>query len=64
MYGQGIRPTGYNPLYGFQNLNQVQASFGQIAERWTQTVARMPVHDDFLKEKRMWSNTPAEVATA
>ena len=64
MYGQGIRPTGYNPLYGFQNLDQIQASFGQIAGRWTQTVNRMPPHDDFLKAKGLWSNTFAEVATA
>ena len=54
MYGQGIVPSGHNPLYELQNLDQVTAGFGQIAERWRQTVAQMPDHDDFLKAAGMW----------
>ena len=44
-----------SPLYGFQNLDQVQAGFGQIAERWREVAARMPMHDDFLKARGMWA---------
>ncbi|ADL02209.1 tryptophan halogenase family protein [Brevundimonas subvibrioides] len=55
MYGQGIMPTGHNPLYDLQNLDQIQAGFGQIARRWTQTVAAMPGHDEFLKASGMWA---------
>jgi tryptophan halogenase len=55
MYGQGIRPIGHNPLYDYQNLDQVQAGFGRIAERWSQTVAAMPSHDDFLKAHGRWA---------
>ena len=57
MYGQGVVPVGRNPLYDFQALDQVQAGFGQIAEGWRDTVARMPMHDDFLKARGMWAAT-------
>ena len=54
MYGQGIVPTGHNPLYDLQNLDQIEAGFGQIAARWRQAVVEMPGHDDLLKAKGMW----------
>ena len=57
MYGQGVVPVGRNPLYDFQALDQVQAGFGQIAKGWRDTVARMPMHDDFLKARGMWAAT-------
>ena len=57
MYGQGIHPTGHNPLYDLQNLDQIQAGFGQIAARWKQTVSGMIDHDDFLKASGMWSGS-------
>ncbi|AQR61170.1 tryptophan halogenase [Brevundimonas sp. LM2] len=57
MYGQGIVPTGHNPLYDLQNLDQVEAGFAQIAARWRDAVARMPEHDAFLKAQTMWSGT-------
>lgn len=58
MYGQGIQPIGHNPLYDFQNLDQVRAGFSHIAERWNQAVAAMPSHDDFLKAHGLWATAP------
>ena len=55
MYGQGIRPTGRNPLYDLQNLDQIQQGFGEIARRWEQTTAAMADHDDYLKANGMWA---------
>jgi len=53
MYGQGIVPTGHNPLHDLQNMDQITSGFDQIAGRWRQTVERMPAHDDFLKARGM-----------
>jgi tryptophan halogenase len=58
MMGQGIVPRAHNPLYDYQNLDQVAANFEQIKRAWTATADGLPAHEDYLKQNRMW----AEVA--
>jgi tryptophan halogenase len=62
MYGQGIAPRTYNPLYAYQNLNQVAAGFEQIRKAWMATVNNLPSHEDFLKAQGMWADETAAAA--
>lgn len=55
MFGQGIRPRGFNPLYGLQNPDQGQRAFSDIARRYQQAVSSLAPHDDFLKAKGCWA---------
>jgi tryptophan 7-halogenase len=55
MYGQGITPRTHNPLYGYQNVDQVAAGFARIKSAWAATVDRLPAHEDFLKAEGLWA---------
>jgi tryptophan 7-halogenase len=62
MMGQGITPRAYNPLYDYQNLDQVAASFEQTRQAWAATADALPAHEDYLKAKGMWAEETAAAA--
>ena len=62
MYGQGIVPKTHNPLYNYQNLDQVATGFEQVKRAWSATVDNLPTHEDFLKSQKMWAGEAAEAA--
>jgi tryptophan halogenase len=62
MMGQGITPRAYNPLYDYQNLDQVAAGFEQTQRAWAATANALPAHEDYLKAKGMWAEETAAAA--
>jgi tryptophan 7-halogenase len=62
MWGQGIRPRGLNPLYGFQDPTRVEAFLEASAGRVAQAARALPDHEDFLKARGMWAGEPANAA--
>ncbi|MDP3405846.1 MAG: tryptophan 7-halogenase [Brevundimonas sp.] len=55
MMGQGIVPAAHNPLYDYQNLDQVAAGFDRIRQAWSTTADNLPAHEAFLKTNAMWA---------
>ena len=55
MYGQGIRPRSFNPLYAFQNEERAAAGLRNISDVLARTVEALPEHEAFLKANNMWS---------
>ena len=55
MYGQGIVPRTHNPLYDYQNPDQVAAGLEQLRRGWAATAEALPTHEAFLKSQSMWA---------
>ncbi len=55
MYGQGIQPRSFNPLYAYQNEERVTAGLRNVSEVFARTVEALPDHEAFLKANAMWS---------
>lgn len=49
LHGQGIDPTGYDPIADGMARDEAQARLARIAEVTALAAARMPAHDDFLR---------------
>lgn len=58
MYGQGIVPRTHNPLYDYQNPEQVAAGLEQLRRGWAATAEALPTHEAFLKNNAMWALDP------
>lgn len=55
MYGQGIQPRSFNPLYAYQDEDRAAAGLRNISEVLARTVEGLPDHEAFLKANNMWS---------
>ncbi|WP_298744722.1 tryptophan halogenase family protein [uncultured Brevundimonas sp.] len=55
MYGQGVIPRAFNPLYAYQNHERSAAGLKHLSDLFARTVAALPDHEDFLKANNMWS---------
>jgi len=55
MHGQGIVPTGPNPLYNYQDAGRSAAGLNHVSEVLARTVAALPEHEAYLKARGMWS---------
>ena len=55
MYGQGVRPRTFNPLYGYSDQDRAAAGLRNVSEVFARTVAELPDHEAFLRTNHMWS---------
>jgi tryptophan 7-halogenase len=55
MYGQGVLPRMFNPLYGYSDQDRAAASLRNVSEVLARTVAELPDHEVFLRANHMWS---------
>ena len=55
MHGQGIVPTGPNPLYNYQDAGRSAAGLNHVSDVLARTVAALPEHEAYLKARGMWS---------
>ncbi|HYD28126.1 tryptophan halogenase family protein [Brevundimonas sp.] len=55
MYGQGIEPRMFNPLYAWQDQERAAAGLRNVSEVFARTVEALPDHEAFLKANNMWS---------
>ncbi|WP_396593230.1 tryptophan halogenase family protein [Brevundimonas sp. R86498] len=61
MMGQGIVPRAHNPLYDYQNLDQVAAGFDRIRQAWSATADNLPAHEDYLRQNGLWAGEAVTV---
>lgn len=52
LHGQGIDPTGYDPIADGMARDEARARLARIAEVTGLAATRMPTHDDFLRAQR------------
>lgn len=55
MYGQGLEPRSFNPLYAYQDQERAAARLRNVSEVLARTVEALPEHEAFLKANNMWS---------
>ncbi|HZW17117.1 MAG TPA: tryptophan halogenase family protein [Brevundimonas sp.] len=55
MYGQGIQPRTFNPLYEYQQHERSAARFRNISDVLARVVKDLPDHEAWLKANDMWS---------
>jgi len=50
LYGQGLYPSGYDPMADRREAKEVDAFLGDISQTFAKATATMPLHDDFIKK--------------
>lgn len=55
MYGQGIQPRTFNPLYAYQDQERSAARLRDISDVLAHVVEDLPEHEAYLKANNMWS---------